>query len=1269
MTFFKNLHYLIACLSIIAVSPVNSTAQKIREGYVDWGKKGTDFPSALQNWTKGQKWTDDDNFFISRVRPKERFRNTSTQVNPLLDDTNDKKLIFWVPINNVDFNALPDGVFDSEVFPMWSYITHYGNWTAPLVRVPGGFSDVAHKNGVAVSALASIPYGNITSDWKKALTELGATDPGKLCDFLTYYGVDGIGYNSEFSATSDLVSALTDLHQKTSKLMREQSGNPLTEFIWYDGTNSSGSITFDRGLGAHNGGIWGRGNKIGSSLFFNYNWNSEGLLKSSVEFAETYRRTPLDLYCGINMQGREPKSKRDIWPMLAKYPLSIGLWGAHSENMLFESRADRGSAPERQQRTYLDRVIRWFTGGSFNPVNTPELSNTLIYTSENDNFFGMSKLMSARSALKWDLSDEPFITYFNLGNGRFFNYKGVRCHNSEWYNIGMQDYLPTWMWWFASRFVGRDASDVPANGLMAEFVWDDAYMGGSTIRIAGSVDKEYLHLFKTEFKLQDGDVITFRYKLLNGNARVNLALSMKGSETHNEGEQSLNLLDPEYVSDGMWVEKRFTVGKEIQLPAGGEVALIALDFNNASELDLRLGEFSIVRPSAMNPHVDEPLIERSELLASRNGYADGKIVFNMPNDKGDDVCYNIDVNTSLFKLYAQQEGRKPVLMGMTPSWAGLMFSIPCSAEGKQRMRLGVSALALDMNSESEIAWGDWKDLTSVYEMSDEIRISNTLIAPGEEFSIEYTDPLHPAADWKITDAEGNTVGEVKGTDSIVVADGISKPGVYNLVVDGVENIGGELKQTTREFLGFIQIADGVGRTPKILSTDIELMTENPEEAAEKVKISYSADKGEGIASRGVHVGDKGVGFRWKDTGLESDKPFSVSLWFRPEDFKGNRIHMLNIRDKGDKWVRNNFGWFWHSLNEDGTTSEFTMRTSGDKTANYKFDDLKFVPGTWYHITYVFEYNEFENMMPHLYVNGEKQKVTSWSLYGKEQDGEAGFIDDFPFDWLEENVVAFGGYAHKVGSVNGNVDNFMLWNKALDEEGVKSAMSYKDSDTLPEGLAGYFDFEDDVDSDGLFANKGNLSFKVGMHDYISTEVEGQSSFRWTGPDYCPGSPFESAGNLDIRTEVIWKNPGAKIESRNDDSEHGEIVLDYSNRELNESMKATGYPVSLTLRNAYGEDTHDFIVNLDPSGVKITEDNISDIKITPNPFESHISIVAPGAGNYRLTLFTLDGKRLLINNFDALEGDTLEIYPEVAAGMYLLSIECDGKLLATSRVIRK
>ncbi len=1262
---------------LLAAISLSVAAQKIRSDYIDKGITGSAFPEALKAWEKGQKWSDDDNFFISRVKPHERFRNTATQVNPSLTEDVDKKLIFWVPINNQDFNALPDGVFDSEVFPMWSYITHYGNWSAPLVRVPGGFLDVAHKNGVPVTALASIPYGNISKEWKEALIALAEAGPEKLSEYLLYYGVDGIGYNSEFSSSAAIVSNLSELHENTLKIMKEEGRNPIADFIWYDGTNKAGKITFDRGLAAHNADQWGYGDNIRSSLFLNYNWNFKSLLDQTVENANEYGRTPLDIYCGINMQGREPhNSSKEIWTLLEKYPVSIGLWGAHSENMFFESRAEQGSSPMTRQRTYLNRMMNWFTNGAHNPIAEIPTSNSLIYSATKDDFFGMSKLMSARSALKWDLDDEPFITYFNLGNGLFFNWEGERCHNSEWYNIAAQDYLPTWMWWFSSKLLGREAADVIENGLKAEFVWDDAWMGGSTIRVAGSSSDEYLHLFKTEFPLKSGDEITFRYKLLNGSADTYLAMSLKGNESTSLIEESLKVMDTSSTTaNGLWNEWKFIVGEDLYVPDGGEVAMIALHFKNASDLDMRFGEFSIKRPSALKNSIEAPIVESTSFLNARHNGIDGKIIFNMPNDKGNDVCYNSDVNTSLFKLYYQQKHGGEILIGVTSSWAGLIFSAPYDVRLGNEARLGVSALALDHQTESEISWGEWHSIGNVYTVSDDILLNKSIIKSGETFSVYYADPVHEKADWILVDANGKTISEAKDSKSLVVYDGISSPGIYNLIVKGYENADSGRQATTRELKGFIQVTgEDVGDVPRILSIDIpgaerleidgaQYLTEFIVDTSEP-KIEYTLNPGNAQMSRGVRIGDNGFGFLFKDTDLNPKESFAISFWFKPESFRDKSVHALNIRHKGDPWAINNWGWMWHTLTEDGESNEFTIRMASGADASYRFDGMKLYPGAWYHIVYSFEFDEEGNVKPALYVNGEHQKITSWSLGDNVQEGEVDFAGPVG-SWKKDNVVAFGGYLHKNGSVRGNVDNFIVWNSSLSQDDVALAMSDIKAENLPEEVIGYFDFESDPGDDHLFVNNGSGTFNAGIHGYQDTEVEGQGTLEWRTPEFCTGSPFSTGNAFKLFPTVIWETPGAVVTESVENEKDGYVKLSYPHS----SNDVDIHTVRLSIENEYGSSEEGMYILLkDENGVPSLGVN-SSLSVYPRIFDSEISVKMDTGGHIKLSLYSLDGRCMLSNSFNAMSGDTLKLFPNIPSGVYILRAEKEGKLSGTAKLIRR
>ena len=142
----------------LTLTSLGAHAQAYKDGYVTYKDiESSKFHLMLQQWDANGKLNDDDHFFISRVKPKVRFRNKATQVKNTLEAKDDKRLIAWLPYDDPHKNALPDGNFNSEVFSMWSYFDHWGDWSMPLGRVPAALLDVAHKNGVAVTSVAGIP--------------------------------------------------------------------------------------------------------------------------------------------------------------------------------------------------------------------------------------------------------------------------------------------------------------------------------------------------------------------------------------------------------------------------------------------------------------------------------------------------------------------------------------------------------------------------------------------------------------------------------------------------------------------------------------------------------------------------------------------------------------------------------------------------------------------------------------------------------------------------------------------------------------------------------------------------------------------------------------------------------------------------------------------------------------------------------------------------------------------------------------------------------
>lgn len=1240
----------------LVLSVMSANAQQMREGYVEAGKNtgSENFHTLIQGWTPGNQVTADDNFYISRVKPRARFRNEATQVRLDLNAKNDKKLIAWIPVNNSDFNALPNGVFDSEVFSMWSYVTHWGNWTSPLGRIPAAFLDVAHKNGVGVSGVASIPNASLSASWAACLKGLASLDVDKTSKFLQYYGIDGLGYNSEFYGGGPYVKGVRTFHAALVKKMLPV--NPIFENFWYDGTNDYGQVSFDGGLGNHNKETFGDSKNVRTSLFFNYNWN-RGQLAPSVEFAEKLGRDPLDLYCGVNMQGGQPGGTS--WPLLVDQRVSIGLWGAHSQNMFWESRSELGSSDDKKQFAYLRRTECYFGGGNRNPVITPSVKSMHQYTAYNPQWHGMAAFMTARSPLSWDLAEEPFITYFNLGNGKFFNLNGERKVSSPWYNVGMQDYLPTWHFWFADKLLGRTAADVPATGLDAQFVWDDAYFGGSTLKISGTTANEYLHLFKTKYALEKGDVITVRYKLNEGATDLDLVLSAEGSESTGV---AYNLCKADRVADvNEWVKQTFTVGSDFD---GKTLALVALNFKNAKNAEVLLGEFSIVRGNYATPAA--PVIDaaNTKMLYNSKAGMDAKIIFNMPNNKAaGEPCYNLDVKTSHFRLYAQEEGKEPMLMGTTTSWAGLYYSIP-TTKANAKVRLGVSAVALDHKTESEIAWSGYM-APATYVYNDDIQSSKTTIKPNEEFTLGYIDPEHPAAKWEIV-KDGKVVKSGEGNSWTT---SLADLGSYDLKVTGNEyGEDGTAKQTTRTFSSYIQITSvGTGALPEIYSLTANGSEEEVSlKVGENVKMAYTGRAADGSGSQGIDLKETRFGVPAADLGLVGKKSFSISFWLKINSLKeGKSATLFNVYNKQDGWPKTDWGWNWSQISPDGSFEGITFRgtdATSNKELQYKYGKTKFPVGNWVHVTMSFDYNTAGQLRADMFLDGVKQTVTEWKRLqgGNPVFGPATYeptYQDDVYSITNGMYLCIGGPLHDRYGLDGIIDNVVVWDKAVTEAEAKVAMGDLNAKSLPAGVMAFWDFEKKA-TNNVFTSAGTKAVNGGMQDMVAGGGEGQATLQFVEPTYIAGSPFVSGETYKVETKPSWTAKNATFADITGNGEAGSA---------NVSFRTGGdYDVTLTLSNALGkaEKTFSVIKVAYPTGVDAVEG--AEMKAYTVGEDAIVEFAEAGA--YEVSVYTTAGEQVARKAAQLNAGNVVNVHL-AKAGIYVLNVKKDGKTVRTVKLIRK
>ncbi len=1234
------------------VSPAILQAQSLKESYIQWhNSQGDKLSASVNKWNRDKKVTEDDNFFISRVKPKTRFRNEKTQVRQDLNATNDKRLVAWIPFNNPKTNALPDGIFDSEVFSLWPYVSHWGDWTAPLGRIPGALMDVAHKNGVAVSSLAGVPWQNMGSDWKRELRAIGNLDAQTLADYLYYYGQDGLGYNSEWSEFEGITPQLRSKHIQINKLLENK--NPIFENMWYGLTSDRGRLNMGNMLDNSFSETFGSDDEKAFSLFLNYNWNSDLVLKNSVSYAKNLKRDPLYLYAGVNMQGGEPR--QNSWPYLSRYNVSIGLWGAHEKNMFWESRNEKGSSEETMQRSYMLRTERYFTGGTRNPANTPEVTSAMKYNVDNTAWHGMSTWMTAKSTLSWDLTNEPFISYFNLGNGKFFNWKGERKNNNPWYNIGVQDYLPTWRWWFSTGLLTKD---VPEKGLDAEFTWDDAYVGGSCVRVFGTHTNEYLHLFKTEYNLKEGDVITFRYKHLSGSGDVKLVLTAKGSEKQAINESAFELIkNGQEIDDERWIEKSFIVGNEL---AGKDLALIALHFENANNINMYLGECSIVRGTATTPQ--KPNFLSAKLLSFNKAGVDGKLIFEMINKKsGNEPCYNSDVNVSLFKLWAQQEGAvEPTLMGITTSWAGMFYSIPLDLNtSSTKVRLGVSAVSLDMKSESNIEWSVYMP-TPEYTYNDAVHCNKTIIKPGEEFKVGFVDPRHSEANWELKKTDGTTVFSSNNAKEFTT-NALTEVGNYDLVVTGdVHNEAGIATSKERILKGFVQITGNeTGALPQIQSLTANNQESNiSAQANEAVNLAYTGRPADGKLSRGVNLKEKGFVFKATEAGLESNNhEWTMSFWIKFNSIPTGGVQFLDMRDQYTKWPQNNWGCFWSSYYPADKTLNFTIRENrnGGTPEQKQNWSVEFEPGVWSHVTITMEKNA-NGIREHLYINGKPATPKSYDFIGKGP----GLVKDYinTTAWWDGNHFMLGFGRHQIAAIDGVIDDVKFFDKLLTDEEVAANMHSNEKSVA--NLKAFWNFEENADTQNKFASvAAGTNVKAYRSGVEAGTGEGQGALVPVEPIYEAGSPFISGEAFTVETKATWKTRKGSFTDEVGSDVAGSAKVTYP----------TGgdYTVTLTLENSYGKDQRTFqVIHIDaPTGIN----EVSTEELKAYTVNEDILVECAQAGTYTFEVYSIDGMQVLKNsNIDVVQGNTIRLHL-AHSGIYILKVKKADKTLRTVKLIRK
>ena len=1234
----------------------------------------------IKNWQPGTPPQDvskmDDEFYISRVRPLARIADADDyQAENSQYAVPGRKFCLWTPLDNPTstWKALPRYCFEGDNFSMWSYINIHGNWTAPWFRVTGGLSDVAHKNGVAVGCVASIPWANSVyadntnaSGWSGVFANLCKQDSKgnyvnceRFVKLLKYYGIDGVGVNSEFYSDSESMEIIQGFFAQCHK-EAEKIGWKF-QLHWYDGTNDSGMIQFDYGLGSHNEGMFGDGDNIVTDMMFSNYGTGKSTLQASATKAKSMGRDPYDYYKGFDIQGRNLSySGNANWNDLNGVEASIGFWGAHAQSLIHQSSTDYGTSDVAIQKAYLEKQEYVFSGGYRNPANTPDVPSgavTLSNGSMKNRFHGVAHYVTAKSTIQ----QVPFVTRFNLGNGLTFKNEGKVTFNHKWHNIATQDYLPTWRWWIVDGSEKATGNDLA----QAELTWDDAYWGGSCLRLKGQTTTSRVKLFKTLLKTEPNYNISLTYKMTNDlDTHAKLFVALKGKLAEYK-----EIDVPAATKFGEWTT--FTASLEqLGLKSGDEIALIGIRLDNTSkDYNMLVGELAVRNPQQTFAPV-APTIKEIQVLRGKDKTCDFKMRYAAKEETGDQKTYNDEVGTWYYEIWFQQKGEEPQYLTATTSWAAYVVDAPMVADLEKRdCRFGVRAVSPDGVQKSDITWSEYQEVE--YDTpSAEVAIDRQVIKPNEQFKVYYEDSFAPnAQSFRLLNAQtGAQVGE-KFTDCNSFTTSVAEVGVYDLEV--VSSTG-----ETELLRGKVIVSpEETGAVPVVETVTADKQTA---ETTEEINLNYTSRDGEGKVSRGLEIKDPNMlmipAEVTVDASNHTSMAYSYALWVKVDNYAHDKqgTNLISKNTVKDSWPHNNWGDLWVQIrpeieagHDDITmhhpANEVSFNTFGWTLHDWPKENMMSTgyslnPGVWNHIVVTQDAGSQQK----IYFNGKcvagPVNFTSSSLRENSSDYR---IDKN----VKANVFIGGGGVYKAG-LNATIDEVQVWNKALTDDEVKRAMQGYKADEIPEGLMGYYTFEELDKTDSTFVNLGKKGAEYKAKMVVTRDAGGEKTdgayYATVGANNeVTGYPGIS-GTLEVKTTREWVLNGGRISSENDKA----AVVTFA--------RPGEYEAGVKLTNFWGESEKTLenvlVITGEDTGVNDVKDN-AGFSLYPNPFVESVNLRFTEGAVYTVNIVNAAGAVLQSNDFRAEAGETVNVAVKGGKGMYIVQVLKNGKPYKALNVIKK
>lgn len=457
------------------------------------------YPSTILDWDPA---TDPDApFNRSGVPLAARFSDPALNVNAHahLDEGRVQSLVAFAPTS---FNpSQGSAVMDYYALNYWQYIDQLVFWGGSagegLLLAPNPtVIDAAHRNGVPVLGNVFFPpnvYGGQISWVQDFVQHDGSGNcpvADKMIQAAEYYGFDGWFINQETSGgNAQLASDMRDMLE----YFHAHSNLKIT---WYDSMTSTGAISYQNALDAQNQMFFeDNGTLVSDDMFLNFNWSASGLMNSAT-LATNLGRSPYELYAGIDVEQSGYNTGvnwNGVFPEGQPHVTSIGFYRPEWTHNSASSPGD-----------FYNRDNRFWVGPNHDPSNT---TTTAAWK-------GVANYIPATSPI----GALPFVTNFNTGQGNLYAIDGEVISNAEWNNLSLQDVLPTFRWIMRSD---------GASTLSPSLDWSDAYWGGTSLTVTGTLDgTNDLTLYETALPVDAATTLAVAYKTgAAGPSRLQVGLS------------------------------------------------------------------------------------------------------------------------------------------------------------------------------------------------------------------------------------------------------------------------------------------------------------------------------------------------------------------------------------------------------------------------------------------------------------------------------------------------------------------------------------------------------------------------------------------------------------------------------------------------------------------------------------------------------------------------------------------------------------------------